>query len=305
MPYSQHMCRIALLQTSVGNDRASNLQNAVTAIRKAAESGAQIICLQELFDLPYFCQEENTAWFDFAEPIPGPTSKRFQQVARELSVVVVAPIFERRTAGIYHNSAAVIDADGSLVGVYRKMHVPDDPLYYEKFYFSPGDRGFPVFKTKFARIGILICWDQWYPEAARLIALQGAEILFYPTAIGWHPTEKHSEGKEQFDAWRIVQRSHAATNGIFVATANRVGHERLLEDSPNKPLHYEGIDFWGGSFVSDPMARMIAEAGRQSDEILIADCDLNLIEEARQNWPFLRDRRTDAYGDITLRFIDK
>lgn len=305
MPNSQHMCRIALLQTSVQNDRVSNLQNVITVVRKAAESGAQIICLQELFDLPYFCQEENTAWFDLAEPIPGPTSKRFQQVARELGVVVVVPIFERRTVGIYHNSAAVIDADGSLVGVYRKMHVPDDPLYYEKFYFSPGDRGFQVFETKFARMGVLICWDQWYPEAARLTALQGAEILFCPTAIGWHPAEKHSDGKGQFDAWCIVQRSHAVSNGIFVATVNRVGHERLLEGSQNRPIDYEGIDFWGGSFVADPMGKVIAEAGRQSDEILITDCDLNLIKEARHNWPFLRDRRTDAYEGITARFIDK
>ena len=298
-------CRIALLQASVGEDRAANLDGAVSQVRKAAEAGAQVICLQEIFSSPYFCQEENVAWFDTAEAIPGPTSGVLQDVARELGVVVIAPIFERRAAGVYHNSAAVIDADGTLAGVYRKMHIPDDPLFYEKFYFSPGDRGFQAFDTKYARIGVLICWDQWYPEAARLTALRGAEILFYPTAIGWHPAERQKYGEEQFDAWRTVQRSHAVANGVFVAAANRVGRERLPANSPSKPQDYEGIEFWGGSFVCDPMGKITAEAGREGDQLLIADCDLGLIEETRRHWPFLRDRRIDAYEGITARLLDE
>ena len=305
MAHSPRICRIGLLQSSVGKDRVANLASAVSGVRKAAESGAQIICLQELFSSPYFCQEENTTWFDVAETIPGPTSEVFRGIARELGIVVIAPIFERRAAGIYHNSAAVIDADGILTGVYRKMHIPDDPLYYEKFYFSPGDQGFQAFDTQFARIGVLICWDQWYPEAARLTALHGAEFIFCPAAIGWHPTERECYGEEQFDAWRTMQRSHAVANGVFVATANRVGRERVLEDSPSQPLDYEGIDFWGGSFVADPMAKIVAEAGHDKDELLIVDCDLGLIEETRRHWPFLRDRRIDAYGGISTRFLDK
>ena len=305
MSASGHSCRIALLQATAGEDRAANLAAAVERVHEAAEAGAQVICLQELFSGRYFCQEENAEWFDMAEPIPGPTCETLQQVARELDVVIVAPIFERRAAGVYHNSAAVIDADGSLAGVYRKMHIPDDPLYYEKFYFAPGDRGFQAFDTRYARIGVLICWDQWYPEAARLTALRGAEIVFYPTAIGWHPAEKRQYGEQQFDAWRTVQRSHAVTNGVFVAAANRVGCERLLADSPSKPPDYEGIEFWGGSFVCDPMGKIIGEAGRESDEVVIADCDLGLIEETRRHWPFLRDRRVDAYDGITARLLDE
>ena len=305
MPPTSRVCRIALLQAAAEENRAENVAKALERVREAAKAGAQVICLQELFSSPYFCQEENPDWFDSAEPIPGPTSEALQDVAQALGVVVIAPIFERRAAGVHHNSAAVIDADGALAGVYRKMHIPDDPLYYEKYYFSPGDRGFQAFDTKFARIGVLICWDQWYPEAARLTALRGAEILFFPSAIGWHPSEKQSCGKEQFEAWRLVQQSHSVANGVFSAVVNRVGRECPLTGSPSRPRDYEGIDFWGGSFVCDPMGKITAEAARESEELLLADCDLESIETTRRHWPFLRDRRVDAYAGLTARLLDE
>ncbi len=298
-------CVVAMVQMSCTTDRAANLRKAVEGIRKAASSGAQIICLQELFLSLYFCQEENADWFDMAEAIPGPTTEELAKVARELEVVIVASLFERRAAGVYHNTAAVIDADGELLGVYRKMHIPDDPLYYEKFYFTPGDLGFRVFKTRYANIGPLVCWDQWYPEAARLTALRGADLLVYPTAIGWHPSEKEEWGERQLSAWQTMQRAHAISNGVFVAAINRVGLEQPLNGSPRRPNGYEGIQFWGHSFLCDPMGSVIQQAGNEQDEILTAEIDLNLIEEVRRNWPFLRDRRIDAYQGIRSRFIDE
>jgi len=286
--------RIGLVQRSVGPDRESTVAEHEMAIREAAARGAQVICLQELFDAPYFCKITEPSRFDLAEPIPGPTVERMQAVAAELGVVVVVPLFERQGAGVYRNSAAVVDADGSLLGTYRKMHIPDDPLYHEKYYFTPGDAGFRVFDTRFGRIGVLICWDQWYPEAARITSLMGAQVLFYPTAIGWHPAEKEEWGEAQADAWRTIQRSHAIANGVYVAAANRVGHE----PEPGT----DGIEFFGRSFIADPFGRVIAEAGG-GPEILIAEVDPGRIEETRRNWPFLRDRRIDAYGPILNRFF--
>ena len=289
---------------SCSEDRSANLRKAIEQIRGAAKQGAQVICLQELFASVYFCQEENADWFDAAEPIPGPVTEELAKTAKELGVVVVGSLFERRAAGVYHNSAVVLDADGSLAGIYRKMHIPDDPLYYEKYYFTPGDLGFQTFSTRFAKIGVLVCWDQWYPEAARLTALGGAEILFYPTAIGWHPAEKKQFGDSQQSAWQTIQRSHAIANGVFVAAANRVGHEKLLSGSPTAPGQYEGIEFWGGSFVCDPFGRVLQQAQNGEEQILIAECDLGLVEETRRHWPFLRDRRIDAYQGIDRRFLD-
>ena len=286
--------RIGLIQTACGTDPAANLDYAAGKIRQAAQNGAQIICLEELFRSPYFCREEDARLFDLAETIPGPSTDRLTQLARELGVVIVASLFEKRAAGLYHNTAAVIDADGALLGLYRKMHIPDDPLFFEKFYFTPGDLGFRAFDTKFGRIATLICWDQWYPEAARLAALTGANILFYPTAIGWHPAEKAEFGAAQHDAWRTMQRSHAIANGIFVAAVNRIG----FEGPPDR-----GLEFWGASFVSDPFGRVLAEASHDKEEILVVECDPNLMEETRRGWPFLRDRRIDAYGGITSRFL--
>jgi N-carbamoylputrescine amidase len=297
---------VGLIQESVTADAAANLEHAIARVREAAARGAQIVCLQELFNSPYFCKAEKCDRFDLAEPIPGPTVERMQSLARELEIVVIVPIFERQVAGIYRNSAAIVDADGSLLGVYRKMHIPDDPLFYEKYYFTPGDShanfdgdhkgasGFRVWKTRYANIGVLICWDQWYPEAARINALLGAEILFYPTAIGWHPAEKAEFGEAQADAWRTAQRAHAIANGVFVAAPNRVGHE--AEEGTN------GIEFFGHSFICDPFGRVLAEAGTKP-EVLVAECDRGLIEETRRNWPFLRDRRIDAYASILNRYI--
>jgi N-carbamoylputrescine amidase len=295
---------IGLIQEAVRASADETVEITIERIREAASKGAQVILLQELFNAPYFCKVTDAARFDLAEPIPGPTTERMQALARELGVVIIVPLFERRGAGLYHNSAAVVDADGSLVGVYRKMHIPDDPLYYEKYYFTPGEiyqhaedkpaSGFRVFDTKFARIGVLICWDQWYPEGARITALMGADILVYPTAIGWHPKEKAEWGKAQADAWRTIQRSHAIANGVYVAAANRVGHE----PEPGT----DGIEFFGHSFVSDPFGRLIAEAGTEP-AVLLAECDPKVIEETRRNWPFLRDRRIDAYGPILQRYI--
>ncbi len=287
---------IALIQMAARPDAAENLALAVSRIEEAARQGAQIVCLQELFRTPYFCQREEASNFDLAESVPGPTTEEFGKLARSLGVVIIAPVFERRAAGVYHNSAAVLDADGEFLGHYRKMHIPDDPLYYEKFYFTPGDLGFRVFDTKVARVGVLICWDQWYPEAARLTTLKGAQILLYPSAIGWHPSEKETEGASQLDAWLSVQRGHAIANGVYVAAVNRVGHERVGED--------DGIVFFGHSFVADPFGRVIAEAGEAEEQVLLAECDPAQQERARREWPFLRDRRVDAYGPITRRLID-
>ena len=279
-------------------DPADNLARAVAKIEEAARRGAQVVCLPELFRSQYFCQREDAALFDLAEPIPGPTTQAVAAVAARCGVAVIAPVFERRSAGLYHNSLAVIDADGRTAGIYRKMHIPDDPCYYEKFYFAPGDLGFRAFDTRFGRIGTLICWDQWYPEGARLTALQGAGILFYPTAIGWHPHEKATHGAAQRDAWRTIQRSHAIANGVFVAAVNRVGTER---PDPSAP----GIEFWGTSFLCDPFGTVLAEASTDREEILVAEVDPARIEETRRGWPFLRDRRIDAYDGITRRFLDE
>jgi len=284
---------IALVQSSCQSDTAANLARACGKIREAAVLGARIICLQELFATRYFCQTEDYQSFDYAEQVPGPSTQVMQELARELEVVIIASLFERRARGLYHNTAVVIDADGRYLGNYRKMHIPDDPGFYEKFYFTPGDLGYKVFKTRYATLGVLICWDQWYPEAARMTALKGAEILFYPTAIGW-ATDEHSAGvrRAQREAWITIQRSHAIANGVFVAAANRVGTEDALE-------------FWGNSFVCDPFGQMIQEAAHQEETIVVAECDRSRIEFYRSHWPFLRDRRIETYGDLQRRFLDE
>jgi N-carbamoylputrescine amidase len=287
--------RIGLVQMRMGSDPARNLDTAVAGIREGAARGAQVVCLPELFRTPYFCQREDAALFDLAEPIPGPTSDVLARLARELRVVVVASLFERRAAGVYHNTAVVLDADGSERGRYRKMHIPDDPLFYEKFYFTPGDLGFQAFDTSVGKVGTLVCWDQWYPEAARLTALAGADVLFYPTAIGWHPREKAEHGEAQVTAWQIMQRAHAIANGVYVAAVNRVGHEGAPDG---------GIEFWGASFVSDPFGVVLAEASRTDEAVLVVECDRAHQEDVRRNWPFLRDRRIDAYAPITKRLLD-
>jgi N-carbamoylputrescine amidase len=286
---------LGLIQMSCAPDLEVNLSRALEKIATAARGGAQVICLPELFRSQYFCQREDAALFDLAEPIPGPTTEALSAAAREHGVVIVGSLFERRAPGVYHNTAAVFDADGLLTGLYRKTHIPDDPLYYEKFYFTPGDLGYPTFDTRAGRIGALVCWDQWYPEAARLVALQGALTLFYPTAIGWHPAEKQQYGLQQHDAWRTIQRGHAIANGIFVAAVNRVGHEGPADG---------GIEFFGGSFVVDPFGVVVAEAPQNCEAILYAHCDPARVEEVRRNWPFLRDRRIDTYGPLTQRLID-
>ncbi len=305
------MCRepftVGIIQDSVATTPGETLDRAVARIREAAGRGAQIVCLQEMFNSHYFCKSQSCERFDIAEAIPGPVTDRMQALARELEIVIVVPIFERQAAGVYRNSAAVIDADGSLLGVYHKMHIPDDPLYYEKYYFTPGDShhtyeneehpgasGFRVWKTRYANVGVLICWDQWYPEAARITALLGADVIFYPTAIGWHPAEKEEFGSAQMDAWRTAQRAHAIANGVYVASPNRVG----FEDEPGT----NGIEFFGHSFISDPFGRVIAEAGVEP-AILVATCDPAVIEDTRRNWPFLRDRRIDAYSPILNRYL--
>ena len=287
--------RIGLIQMACSQDPNENLAKAEWRIREAAGKGAQIICLQELFRSQYFCQREDAARFDLAEPVPGPTTESFARLAQELQVAIIGSVFERRAAGVYHNTALVIDADGSLLGIYRKMHIPDDPGYYEKYYFTPGDLGFPCFDTRFARVAPLVCWDQWYPEAARLAALAGAQVLFYPTAIGWHPAEKARDGAAELDAWRTIQRAHAIANGLYVAAVNRVGYEGPPET---------GLEFWGGSFVADPFGQVLAEASHDREETLIVECDPRRIEEVRRNWPFLRDRRIDAYTGIASRLIE-
>jgi len=288
---------VALLQMAMGPEPEGNLEKGTSLVREAAKGGARIACLPELFRTRYFCQREDTSFFDLAESVPGPTTDALSRVAREARIVVVAPVFERRAAGVYHNSLAVIDADGNVAGIYRKMHIPDDPAYYEKFYFTPGDLGFRAFDTGAGRIGALICWDQWYPEGARLAALDGATALFYPTAIGWHPREKEKLGERQLDAWRTVQRGHAVANGIYVAAVNRVGHE--VPDGGGA-----GIEFWGSSFVCDPQGAILAEAAPDREEILFAEIDPVHLEDVRRNWPFLRDRRIDAYEGITRRYLD-
>jgi N-carbamoylputrescine amidase len=287
--------QVALIQMRCSTDPQENSRRACAMLRDAAARGAQVACLPELFRTQYFCQVEEAARFDLAEPIPGPTTEALSAVARETKMSIVGSIFERRTAGVYHNTAVVLDADGSFLGRYRKMHIPDDPLYYEKYYFTPGDLGFQTFETAHAKVGTLVCWDQWYPEAARLTALKGAEILFYPTAIGWHPAEKDEYGEAQSSAWETMQRAHAIANGVFVAAVNRVGHEGPADG---------GIQFWGGSFLADPFGRILAKAGSEAEEILVVACDPTLQEETRRNWPFLRDRRIDAYSPIIERFLD-
>jgi len=289
--------KVGLVQMSMSADPDANLAKAVERVKEAAGKGADAVCLPELFKTPYFCQREDAALFDLAEPVPGPSTEALAKAAKEAGVVVVAPIFEKRAPGVYHNSAAVIDKSGELLGLYRKMHIPDDPLFYEKFYFTPGDLGFKSFDTAAGKLGALICWDQWYPEAARLTALRGASVLFYPTAIGWHPHEKAQHGPAQRSAWQTIQRSHAIANGVYVAVVNRVGHER---EKPGDP----GLEFWGSSFLADPFGIVIAEGSTDREEILIGEIDLARIEEVRRNWPFLRDRRIDAYAGVERRFLD-
>ena len=294
--------RVGLVQMSATPEPDKNLQRAIDRVHQAAAKGAQIVCLPELFQTQYFCQREDAALFDLAEPIPGPTTARLSEVAKQLKVVLIASLFERRAPGVYHNTAVMIDSDGSLRGIYRKMHIPDDPLYYEKFYFTPGDLGFKAFDTNVGRVGTLVCWDQWYPEGARLTALQGAQVPFYPTAIGWPPDEEEQFGQAQYDAWQTIQRAHAIANGVYVAVVNRVGFEE--GDVRGNKATGKGLEFWGGSFFADPFGRVIALASHDKEEILIGDVDLRALEDIRRNWPFLRDRRIDAYAPITSRMID-
>ena len=301
MPLNQNY-RVGLVQMSCGPDPDANLDKAADRVREAAREGAEVICLPELFRAQYFCQREDIALFDVAEPIPGPSTERLSAIAREEKVVVVASLFERRAAGLYHNTAAVLDRDGSLAGLYRKMHIPDDPLYYEKFYFTPGDLGFKAIDTAAGKIGTLVCWDQWYPEGARITALQGANLLLYPTAIGWHPSEKEEFGTAQYEAWQTIQRAHAIANGVYVGAVNRVGHEH--GDVRGNRAEGAGLEFWGGSFLADPFGRIVAKAAHDKEEILIGEIDLRLLEDTRRNWPFLRDRRIDAYAPIVNRFLD-
>ncbi len=294
--------RIGLVQMHCTPDPDENLDRAADWVRRAAQQGAQVICLPELFRAQYFCQREDIALFDLAEPIPGPSTERLGAVAREEKVTVIASLFERRAPGLYHNTAATIGVDGAVTSLYRKMHIPDDPLYYEKFYFTPGDLGYRAVDTAVGRVGTLVCWDQWYPEGARITALQGANVLFYPTAIGWHPYEKAEHGPAQHDAWVTIQRSHAIANGVYVAAPNRVGMEH--GDIRGNRVEGPGLEFWGGSFIADPFGRVIAKASHDTEEILVAEVDLRAMEEQRRNWPFLRDRRIDSYGPIVHRFLD-
>ena len=287
---------LGLLQHACAADPKANLKKTLALTEKAAKQGAQIICTQELFRSQYFCQAEDHKYFELAESIPGPSTVAFQEIAKKHGVVIIASLFEKRASGLYHNTAVIIDADGSLLGIYRKMHIPDDPLFYEKFYFTPGDTGFKAWDTKFGKIGVLICWDQWYPEGARLTAMQGAEILFYPTAIGWHPSEKSEYGVNQHGAWELIQRSHAVANGCYVAAINRIGLEQ--------PIGGDGLEFWGQSFVAGTSGQILAKASVDKEEILLVPVELGKVDVTRTHWPFLRDRRIDAYGDLTKRFID-
>jgi N-carbamoylputrescine amidase len=289
--------KVGLVQMSMSADPQENVDKAAARVAEAARKGAQVVCLPELYRSPYFCQREDQALFDLAETVPGPSTERLSAVARDAGVAVVVPIFEKRAPGLYHNSAVVLDADGRTAGLYRKMHIPDDPAFYEKFYFTPGDLGFRAFDTRFGKVGTLICWDQWYPEGARLTALQGAAVLFYPTAIGWHPHEKEKHGAHQRDAWRTIQRGHAIANGCYVAAVNRVGKEA-------GPPGQAGLEFWGTTFLCDPFGVVVAEASTDREEIVVGEVDLGRIEEVRRGWPFLRDRRIDAYAGIEKRFLD-
>ena len=289
---------VGLVQMALSKNQNENLDKAVSKIEEAAKMGAEVICLPELFHSKYFCQVEDTKNFDLAESIPGPSTKTISKIAKDNNVVVIVPLFEKRSAGVYHNSAVVIDSTGDILGRYRKMHIPDDPGYYEKFYFAPGDLGYKTFVTNYGKIGTLICWDQWYPEAARLTAMLGASIIFYPTAIGWHPKEKKKEGSAQFESWFTIQRGHAIANGIYVAAVNRIGLEKVSDES-------DGIQFWGNSFICDPQGVILAQASTDKEEILIAEVDTKRLEYVRQNWPFYRDRRIDSYGEITKRFLDE
>ena len=312
---SAKYARIALIQMSCATDTAANLDKAADRVREAARAGANIVCLPELFRAQYFCQREEHALFDTAESIPGPSTARLSAIVREEKIVLIASLFERRAPGLYHNTAAILDhaatAPDNIHSIYRKMHIPDDPLYYEKFYFTPGDLGFKAQTTSHGNIGTLICWDQWYPEAARLTALSGANTLFYPTAIGWHPSEKAEFGEAQYSAWQTMQRAHAIANGVFVGAVNRVGHEHgdvhhngVTMRGPGDHTPNSGLEFWGGSFIADPFGRILAQASHDKEEILTAEIDLKLLEDTRRNWPFLRDRRIDAYQGITSRFLD-
>jgi len=297
-----HEYVVGLVQMRMGPVPSENFASAVAHIHNAAQLGANVVCLPELFRAQYFCQREDIRLFELAEPIPGPSTQELAEAARKARVAIVASLFERRAPGLYHNTAVTLNADGAIVSVYRKMHIPDDPLYYEKFYFAPGDLGFQAVDTAFGRIGTLVCWDQWYPEGARLTAMQGAEVLFYPTAIGWHPAEKEEFGTAQYDAWQTVQRAHAISNGVYVAGVNRVGIEH--GDIEGNRAEGPGLEFWGGSFLADPFGRIIAKASHDQEEILLGEIDLKLIEDTRRNWPFLRDRRIDAYAPITKRYLD-
>jgi N-carbamoylputrescine amidase len=305
MPSAMTMPRkynVGLVQMNMGPDPEANFASAVKHIGEAARLGANIVCLPELFRTQYFCQRQDQQLFDQAEAIPGPSTQRLGELARELHVSIVASLFERRAAGLYHNTAVTLNAEGNVAGVYRKMHIPDDPLYFEKYYFTPGDLGFQALDLDVGRVGTLVCWDQWYPEGARLTALQGAEVLFYPTAIGWHPAEKEQYGVAQYEAWQTIQRAHAIANGVYVAGINRVGHEH--GDVLGNRVEGAGIEFWGGSFLADPFGRILAKASHNKEEILIGEIDLAVIEDTRRNWPFLRDRRIDAYAPITRRYLD-
>lgn len=299
---SSRTVNVGLTQMACTDSAKENLARQLALVEAAAKKGADIICTQELFTSQYFCQVEDHRFFQVAEAIPGPSTDALSKLAKKYGVVIIGSLFERRAAGLYHNTAVILDADGSLAGMYRKMHIPDDPLYYEKFYFTPGDLGFRAFDTKKGRIGTLICWDQWFPEGARLTAMAGAEILFYPTAIGWHPSEKAEYGEAQHDSWELMQRSHAVANGCFVCAPNRIGHELIL-DAKKKPVNPDGIQFWGQSFVSAPNGKILARASVDREQVLVVPCDLDLVEFARTHWPFLRDRRIDAYGGITQRFL--
>ena len=295
--------KVGLTQMACGEDPDGNLQHQLALTERAMKAGAQIVCTQELFRSQYFCQSEEHRFFALAESIPGPSTDALGKLAKKHKAVVIASLFEKRAAGVYHNTAAVIDADGSILGVYRKMHIPDDPLFYEKFYFTPGDTGFRSWKTRRGKIGVLICWDQWFPEGARLTAMAGAEILFYPTAIGWHPSEKKQYGAAQHDSWEVMQRSHAVANGCYVCVPNRIGHERIASTS-GKPVDKDGLIFWGQSFVASPDGQVVKRAPTDRETVMVVDCDLSRVEFSRTHWPFLRDRRVDAYGDLTKRLRD-
>jgi N-carbamoylputrescine amidase len=300
---NNRIVKVGITQMACVADPKINRANQVRLAEQAAKAGAQIICTQEMFTSQYFCQAEDHRFFKLAESIPGPSTDALGKIAKKYKSVIIASLFEKRASGLYHNTAAVIEADGSLKGIYRKMHIPDDPLYYEKFYFTPGDTGFRAWETTYGKIGVLICWDQWYPEGARLTALQGAEILFYPTAIGWHPKEKDEYGKAQHESWELIQRSHAVANGCYVCSPNRIGHELVL-DASGKPFSEDGIQFWGQSFVASPNGQIVKRASIEKEEVVLVDCDLDAVEFSRTHWPFLRDRRIDAYGNLTKRFVD-